>query len=424
MKIKNIYILAGGDGSRFWPLKEKESFVFAGVSLLEYQIGFFSKIGEKIYIAVSVDSEGKIKKKLPEWSKKYRISLELVIQNKDLPGQGGAILSAKDAIKGESLILNVNDVFSESLVQVLMEKKARKPELILAGKKMDRYFPGGYFVFKNDRISGIVEKPGENDLPSDYVRLVFDYVDNISKLVEVIDRSDKKSDDTYEKGLNRLLNRSSGKEFIAYDGYWYSLKFPWHVLSMMKHFLEKSESFIDGSVSIAKTALIEGKVRLGKGVKIGDYAKILGPCQIGEGTVIGDYSLIRESQVGSGCLIGGHSEVARSYIGDSVYLHRNYIGDSVLDKEVSFGAGAVTANFRFDGKNVGSVVAGDNKNTQMVKLGAIIGKLTKVGINSSLLPGVKIGQNCQIGPASIIFKDLPDGMFSFQGKTVKNRNIL
>ena len=84
------------------------------------------------------------------------------------------------------------------------------------------------------------------------------------------------------------------------------------------------------------------------------------------------------------------------------------MGDSVLAEGVLFGSGVVTANFRFDENEVQSVVKEKKVNTNMKKLGAIVGKNTKVGVNSTLYPGVKIGNNCLVFPGEIVRKDIPD----------------
>jgi acetyltransferase-like isoleucine patch superfamily enzyme len=41
-------------------------------------------------------------------------------------------------------------------------------------------------------------------------------------------------------------------------------------------------------------------------------------------------------------------------------------------------------------------------------LGAVVGRDTFISINSSLMPGVKIGERVQIGPGVQLFDDIPD----------------
>src|SRR3989304_3305566 len=96
-------------------------------------------------------------------------------------------------------------------------------------------------------------------------------------------------------------------------------------------------------------------VVLGRDVKIYPGAHVVGPALIGQGSIIGHNALVRGSIVGPRCVVGFGSEVARSYLGESVELHHNYAGDSVLDAGSSMGFGAVTANYRLDGRTGPSV---------------------------------------------------------------------
>ena len=167
--------------------------------------------------------------------------------------------------------------------------------------------------------------------------------------------------------------------------------------------------------------MINGVVYIGKHVVIGDFAKIAGPCYIGDNTIIADYALVRESHIGRNCLIGSSSEVARSYLGDNVMLHRNYIGDSVLANNVLCGAGAVTANFRFDEKEVYSFVKKNKINSGLKKLGAIVGTNTKIGVNSTIYPGVKIGSEVLIAPHEVIKQDVGDNLFYMNGAGMEKK---
>ncbi len=101
-------------------------------------------------------------------------------------------------------------------------------------------------------------------------------------------------------------------------------------------------------------------------------------------------------------MVGALSEVARSIFQEDVHCHSGYFGDSILGKGCRIGAGTVIANVRIDRGEVKSVVKGEKIGTGLKSLGAIIGENTKIGINCSLMPGVFIGSDCQIGPGSLV----------------------
>lgn len=408
-KIKHALILAGGDSTRLWPLEHKCLISFMGKPLIQHVVEGLSPYVEKFVIVSHKESRPVIEKlNLP--------STTVVVQDALHQGMGGAIMSVK-GIRGETLVVNGADILDFRVLETLIESVSRrKLRYAFVARKVDSYFPGGYLKLQNGKAIGVVEKPSPEKIPSPFVKLVVDYFSEINELIQILEKTVKqRTDDWFEQALTQILIDQGGVDFIPYQDYWHSIKYPWHILPMMRHFLSGLTTINKISPpSIAGTAILRGPVYLGKNVTIGDYAKIVGPCYVDDNVVVGDYALVRESQIGEGSLIGGYSEVARSFIGCRVSLHRDYVGDSILDADVLMGAGTVTANFRFDAQTVFS---------DMRKLGAVIGKKSKIGVQSTLLPGVKIGKHTFIGPGSTITKDVNDNQFVFEGVTKPNRHI-
>src|SRR3990167_7311106 len=89
----NVVILAGGESSRFWPLKEKNSYTFLGKTNIELHVERFKKIkNSKIHLITPLKQVGS--------------------------GMAGAVLTALKEIDldEELLILNANDYYDESLI--------------------------------------------------------------------------------------------------------------------------------------------------------------------------------------------------------------------------------------------------------------------------------------------------------------------
>lgn len=404
-QLQTVLMLAGGNSDRFWPLKNKNYWQFLGKTGIEWQIENYARIAEKIILVENKENQEQINRLINSLGKMLTAKLTVVFQKDDLAGQAGAILSAQDQLSGEVLIVNANDFYkTEDLDQFVKQVIQKQPDLFFLVNKVKDYFPGGYLKFSQDRLIEIVEKPDQDHLPSDMVKLVVDYIKNIKLLIDFLKEVKTNQDNHYELGLNRYIAQSAKNDYLICDDHWSSLKYPWQVLSLMRLFLK---TLPDNCV--------------GHNVKISPTAKIVGPCYIGDNTVVGDYSLVVNSHIGANCLIGGYCEVTRSYLGNSVMLHRNYIGDSVLADGVLLGAGAVTANYRFDQSTVNSFIKDKKIATQMTKLGAIIGKNSKVGVNSTLFPGVKIGSHSLIAPASIINHDLEDDLYFSQGNKTINK---
>lgn len=421
-KIKNILLLAGGDSTRFWPLENKNFFSFLGKPLILFQIEELLKYGELVTVVTNKSNAVTIKRLIDNVNIKL---VQILIQKEDYPGMAGAVFSSKNHIRGEVLIVNDSDLIDYSITAKLNLLINQENKLILVGKKFNEYFPGGYFKFNDKKkIIEVVEKPAKDKLPSSIVKLVFDYFADINFLLNYFSQIKTKNDDLYELAVNKLLSDDLKQSYFLYDSYWYGLKYPWHVLMMMKIFLlTTKKSKISTTAIVSKKAIIIGPVVIGDNVKIGDFCKIVGPTFIDNNSVIGDYSMVRESQIGQDCLIGSYTEVARSYIGNNVFLHRNYIGDSVLDNDVMFGAQAVTGNLRFNGEKILSLINEEKIDTNMNKLGAIVGKLSKVGINATILPGVKIGKETWIGPGEIVRYDVEDKTYLADGEEKDNIKV-
>jgi bifunctional UDP-N-acetylglucosamine pyrophosphorylase/glucosamine-1-phosphate N-acetyltransferase len=405
MKVRNILILAAGDSTRFWPLENKCFFKFLGQPFLVYLISSLINYTDRLFLVVNLLN----KTKAQEMIKKYfpQDKIYLIEQKNSKKGMAGAILSARNKIKGETLIVNGSDYLNfDFLPNYLNFIKTEKFKVCLVGKSFDDYFPGGYFLFKKGKVIKIIEKPKLDQRPSKFVKLVFDFFFDIKDLIGHLEKINSSRDDVYERAVNLIIKNEDNTGFYPYNDLWQALKYPWHVLSMMEILLKKK---------------VGNKVFIGKNVKLGKYSKIIGPAFIGDNSFIGDYTMIIKSHIGANCVIGGYSEVTRSYLGNGVFLHRNYVGDSVLADNVLMGAGAVLANFRFDEKNVYSIVNGKKINSQRQKLGAIIGKNCRIGVNVTILPGVKIGKNTFIGPGEIVRNDLEENKFFYKNKILKNK---
>jgi len=415
-KLKNILILAGGDSGRFWPLTDKVIFPFLGKPLVCYLI-------DKLYPYASfiiVVSHPNIQRKL----KKIVGKKALVIDQKEIDlGMAGAVLTVKDIIgDSEVLVINGSDFLDFSFLPNFIKKVEEGNKFIITAKEVKNNFPGGYLKFDDGgQLVEVLEKPKVP--PSSFLKLVVDYFFDLSIFVEKIIKLKSKveNDCLYEQGLNLLIKEIKKTAVFYYQDDFYSLKYPWHVLTLANYFLETiGKDYFGKDVLISKKATIVGPVYFSHGVKVGDYAKVVGPTFVGENSVIADFALVNKSHIGKDCLIGGYSEVTRSYLGNKVFLHRNYVGDSVIGNNVLLGAGAVLANFRFDEQPIKSKILKEKINTYFLKLGAIIGERSKVGVNAIVFPGIKIGKNTFIGPGQIVKEDIEDNKFLLNNKLKDN----
>ena len=91
------------------------------------------------------------------------------------------------------------------------------------------------------------------------------------------------------------------------------------------------------------------------------------------------------------------------------FSHSPNADASVFDNNSSMGFGATTANYRLDGRTVPSRVKDERIDSGRMKLGLMLGEGTKIGVNTSTMPGIKIGSRAMIGANLRVTKDVPDG---------------
>jgi bifunctional UDP-N-acetylglucosamine pyrophosphorylase/glucosamine-1-phosphate N-acetyltransferase len=399
-------VLAGGVGKRFWPITTDKSLLsFIGKPLIAHTLEAIKSAGVKNIVVVANPFNKKAIKKIQLKSTEIKV----VLQEKP-KGMRDAVLTAEDLIKNDSiLIVNASDIVENQLfAEVVKKAKENKSQVLIPGIELKEYFPGGYLRLKKGKVVEIVEKPKEGTQPSNLMNLVVHYYKDSNQLLAQIKSSQSQRDDAYEKGVTNII-KGQGATLIRYKGYWEAVKFPWHILDMTKLFLTHRLEPQNKAIKIAKSASVDKNVFLGKGVKVLENAVIKGPSFIGDNTVIGTNALILHSMIGKGCMVGFASEVTRSYLGDNCWLHTNYVGDSVLEGDNYFGAGAVTANFRFDEGSIHSTVKEERVDSKRNKFGAIIGQAAKVGVNASLMPGVKIGAGATVGPGVVQYQDVGSG---------------
>lgn len=161
-------------------------------------------------------------------------------------------------------------------------------------------------------------------------------------------------------------------------------------------------------VTIDINVIIEGKVTLGHGVKIGPNV-ILKNTHVGANTEIFANSLLEDSCVGQHCLIGPFARLRPgTELADNVKIgnfvetkkitvdqgskipHLSYVGDAIIGKNVNIGAGVITANY--DGVSKYQTTIEDN---------------VFVGCDTQLIAPVVVGKNAFIGCGSSISKDVP-----------------
>ncbi len=426
-------LLCAGQSSRMWPLGDKIFFEYLGKSLFEHQVERLLKtsFGQKIHIVGNEKNFSLLQETafsaFPSQKERFSFSLQKDVSE----GMLGGVLAAKSNVQKDVplFIMSSNDFVEKSYFQFLQDTVvSSSSDIFICGKKVETYFPGGYLVLNSkNHVKKIEEKPRPEKVPSKYINLVLHVFKDPQNLFLYLEKERKKrSHYGYESALQKLFDDGVVAEAVFYKGAWTTLKYPWHHFDMMETFWKTLKNpLIHPSSQVSKKASVAGNVVLSEGVKVFDFAVITGPCFIGKDTIVGTHALVRESHIGEKCVIGHGTEVARSYLRSHVCLHQNYVGDSVLDEGVCFGAGTRTGNFRLDKKNISIQVRNEIIPTSRNKVGVFCGKNVSVGINSSFMPGVKVGNNSFLAAGAAFSEDIPEGVFlkGLSSFSVKKNNF-
>lgn len=406
-----VILLCGGINKRMSPIGRHKSLLrFADKPLIAHQIEGAKGAGLNHFIIVAnPDNITDLKSAIAEVPD---VATDFTVQEKPL-GMADALIAASALASQEPVIVvNPNDIFDASVYTSLLSEYDSNSAYsgYLVAHKTQEYFPGGYLVLSKDNaITRIVEKPPRGKEPSNLVNIVIHLHREPKKLLDYLTKTTSAADDVYEKALDRMIQDGLGMKAIVYTGSWQAIKYPWHVLGAMDYFLARVARRISPLAQISDRAVIDGNVTVEDNARVLEGAVIRGPSYIGRNSVIGNNVLVRNSMVGDGCVIGYSTEVKHSYIGDRCWFHSNYIGDSVIDDDCSFGAGTVLANLRLDETNIIMQIDKDKVDTGYDKLGAIVGRGCRTGINASLMPGVRVGPDSFVGAHVCLTRDLGAG---------------
>ncbi|HLC39935.1 MAG TPA: bifunctional sugar-1-phosphate nucleotidylyltransferase/acetyltransferase [archaeon] len=411
-----VVFLCGGIGKRMHPITEEKTLInFVGKTLLEHQLETLTAAGFREFVLVcSPFNEEKIR----SICSRLRYKIEFAVQ-KEPKGMADAVLSAKHLLDGEILVINPNDYCDVTAYEKIMQASKTNADVMILGYKVASYFPGGYLKTSSDgNLMEIVEKPGEGNEPSDMINVVVHYFKDAKTAVKYFETTKSERDDVYETALSRMMKDGLKIKVLPFSGTWIPLKYPWHIFHLLKYFLDNIQTRISATAKVSTKATIEGKVVIDDNVKIFEGAAIKGPCYIGKNSVIGNNALIwNYTQIGSQSVVGYSTEVKHSWIGDNCWFHTNYIGDSIIADNCSFGAGTITANYRFDEQNVNVKVGDTRIDTGFDKFGAIVGENCKTGINVSLMPGVKVGPKSIVAAGVTLMSDLEPNKIIFVNET-------
>ena len=402
-------IIAAGESSRFWPLNKdhKSLLKILGKPLIYWTIKGLAESGIKDIVVVCRPNSA-IPGEVGD-GKELGATIFYVYQEQSL-GTGNALWQAKDHVTEPFFVMWPNKVNSREIVsEMRLNIEQEGAEAVLVGAETHAPWDYGVLKLNGSSVEGVVENPKPGTEPSNIKAIgayffkedFFSYYAGLTRHHEA----------DFIDAINYYLKEKTASVVILKEDV-PALKYPWEVFSLMDILFKTSlRTDVASSAKLEEGVIARNFFSIGENTIIRSGTIIEGPCFIGANCDIGPHNVIRGPvSIGDNVKTGAFCEIKRSIIQEGAHLHSGYMGNSIVGKNCHFGAGFVTANRRFDRKNVDVVIKGQKIDTKLSSLGAVIGDNTHFGVHSATMPGVLIGSDCTIGPGVQVFENVQDGL--------------
>lgn len=403
-------ILVAGKGTRLQPLtftRPKHLVPVAGKPIVDHVLAALRQVEVNDALLVVNYKSDRLQQHLGDGAQ-YGMTLEYTIQEQ-LKGTADAAGVAQPFVTDDFLLTYGDWLMTPLAVETVLQTHRReKPAVTMGAIPVANPEHYGIVEIEGSYITRIIEKPRRNEAPTNLANAGL-YVLS-TRIFEAIRQTKPSERGELEitDSLSLLLNE--GHKIAAAQiprSEMLDVGLLWDLFDANRWALEKMKPKIDGTIE-DNTHLI-GPLVIEEGARIRSGAYIEGPAFIGKNSDIGPNCFIRPcTSIGANVRIGNSCEIKNTIIFDATHIgHLSYIGDSVIGENCNLGAGSNIANYRFDGASVKMVIKDRIMETGRRKLGAILGDEVKTGINASLMPGVKVGNNSWVGPGVVLCRDLP-----------------
>ncbi|MGC9308393.1 MAG: bifunctional sugar-1-phosphate nucleotidylyltransferase/acetyltransferase [Thermoplasmatota archaeon] len=387
-------ILAAGQGRRLRPFTEdmpKVMLPIANKPILAYVIAALADTNVRDIVIVAGYKQERIKDYVGSGAA-FDVDVTYVEQRQQI-GTGHALMQAADYLDEPFLVVPGDNIIDVDSLASLIHHDCEQAVLMEKSDSPTKY---GVLSLQDGLVTDIQEKPAvaESNLvstgvyklrPSIRGHLAASLEDGQSNLTDAI---------------RLAISHGDGIGAVAGSGAWMDVVYPWNVLEVNAHALQQiagqhagkisSNVVMTGDVYVGEDSVIHpgcyiaGPVVIGEGCEIGPNVCIFPSTSIGNDVTVYPFTDIRYSVILDGVRIGSHSSISHSVIGRNTRLSSHVstmVGDAVMEIEDEF--------------------------HRVVDQGAFIGGTCRIGQQVVVAPGRIIGKSCDIGPCTVIEKDIP-----------------
>ena len=352
----------------------------------------------------------------------YGVRIEYLHQT-DWTGTASALNVARKAIGSEPFLAIYGDLWvSSSGIQAVLEKSRECPR-VMGVVRIANPSEYGLIELDKDKLKNVREKP-KTRMSEGWVNTGIYVLDDAVFSAIAKTPPSKRKEYELTSSLQKLIDHGTEirAAMVAHED-WMDLGRPWDLLEANERALLNEPHRINGTVEPGAT--LKGPVWLEEEASVKSGCYIEGPVYIGKGSKVGPNSRLRPcTSIGENAVVGAACEIKNSIIMNETKIpHLSYIGDSIIGEGCNIAAGTITANIRLDEKVLSMRVKGRLQGTGRRKLGVIMGDEVQTGINSSIMPGVRVGSRSFIGPGIVVFKDVPDGYAVFGKQVVVSKRM-
>ncbi len=333
-----VCIMCGGEGTRLRPLtfdRPKPCIPIGNIPSICHLVSHLANLGFHEIIITAGYKGDTIEKILGDGSL-YGVTITYVYEHTKL-GTAGSVRNAMEYLSGSTFLVVGGDHLTDiNLIEFYREHLTHNAMVTVGLISIDE--PGEYGIAEIDisnRIQRFAEKPGPGEIFSNLASTGM-YVCS-PEIFEYIPK-DQKFD--FAKDLFPLLLKE-GKILNGWlaRGNWSDVGSPLSLRMAEKWLLHKIPyTDIIGDLDV-KNATIQGPVRFGGSISLGQHSRIIGPVSIGHGTTIGDGVLIGPyTSIGNGCVIRENAKIFSSSLYNQVVIGSDTtISGSIIDNDTYIG---------------------------------------------------------------------------------------